>query len=224
MSRYNNTEITEKAKRISGVHNTLYDEDEVRRRLPEVDAIYNDEIRNLTIEYFLSACPDYFWERPASATGKYHPPDERYEHGTWLHTKRVFATYASMSESYVEMRKITEYERNCGKAAALIHDTFNYGWPSDSRDMTTSKHDVIAAAVANFVIGMPEEIIHLVHSHMGSWGSGKTPETNHERLFHMSDMSAAQSNHTPDVYYPSEELINQFENLDKIPVSEEEYV
>jgi len=129
-----------------------------------------------------------------------------------------------MSESYVEMKKITEYERNCGKAAALIHDTFNYGWPSDNRDMTTSKHDVIAAAVANFVIGMPEEIIHLVHSHMGSWAEGKTPQTNHERLFHMSDMSAAQSNHTPDVYFPAEELQEAFPHLKTIEVEEGEYI
>jgi len=66
----------EKAKRIDGVKNSLHSEEELRRRLPEIDAIYDEEVRDTTIDYFLRACPDYFWKRAASATGKYHPPDE----------------------------------------------------------------------------------------------------------------------------------------------------
>ncbi|EGQ44305.1 MAG: hypothetical protein J07AB43_00710 [Candidatus Nanosalina sp. J07AB43] len=215
----------EKAKRITRVKNSIDSDEEVRRRLPEVDAIYDEDVRRATIQYFRKCCPDYFWERPASASGKYHPPDERSSHGTWLHTKRVFNTYANLSESYVEMRRITDHERACGKAAALIHDTFNYGWPSSGRDMTTSKHDVIASAVAAFVApDMPEEVIHLVNSHMGPWGEGKTPQCEHERLFHTADMSAAQSSHKPDVYFPSEELQDEFPELESIDVSEEEFV
>jgi hypothetical protein len=213
-----------KAKRITEVKNSLDSVEEVRRRLPEVDAIYDDEIRESVIDYFLHCCPDYFWERPASATGKYHPPDESGDHGTWLHTKRVFATYSNLSESYAEMQIITEHDRNCGKAAALIHDTFNYGWPSDNRDMTTSKHDVIASSVAAYVGDLPEETVHLVHSHMGPWGEGKTPVDEHERLFHLSDMSAADSNHQPAVYYPAEELEKEFADLKVIEVEDGEYV
>ena len=214
----------EKARRITKVKNSIHSAEEVRRRLPEVDAIYDDEVREATIDYFLNCCPDYFWERPASATGKYHPPTESEKHGTWLHTKRVFAAYSNLSESYAEMQVITEHKRNCGKAAALIHDTFNYGWPSENRDMTSSEHDVIAAAVANYVGDLPEETVHLVHSHMGPWGEGKTPETEHERLFHMSDMSSADRNHEPAVYYPAEELTEQFDTLNSIPVEDGEYI
>lgn len=214
----------EKAKRITEVKNSLSTVEEVRRRLPEVDAIYDDEIRDATIEYFIKACPKAFWERPASATGKYHPPDESETHGTWLHTKRVFAAYANLSESYAEMQIITEEERNCGKAAALIHDTFNYGWPSDNRDMTTSKHDVIASSVAAYMCDLPNETVHLVHSHMGPWGEGKTPCDEHERLFHLADMSAADRNHKPAVYFPAEELQEAFPHLETIEVEDGEYV
>jgi hypothetical protein len=214
----------EKARRITEVDNSLNSAEEVVRRLPEVDAIYNEELRQQTIDYFLNCCPDFFWEKPASATGKYHPPDESEKHGTWLHTKRVFATYANLSESFAELQLITEDERNCGKAAALIHDTFNYGWPSENRDMTTSEHDVIAAAVANYVADLPEEVIYLVHSHMGSWASGKQPQTEHELLFHLSDMSAADRNHKPAVYYPAEELTDQFPDLQTITVEDGEYI
>lgn len=214
----------DKARRITEVDNNLSSEEEVIRRLPEVDTIYDEELRQQTIDYFLNCCPDFFWEEPASATGKYHPPDESEQHGTWLHTKRVFATYANLSESFAELQLITEDERNCGKAAALIHDTFNYGWPSENRDMTTSEHDVIAAAVANYIAGLPEEVVYLVHSHMGPWGEGKPPRTEHELLFHLSDMSAADRNHRPAVYYPSEELTEQFPDLQTIPIEDGEYI
>lgn len=213
----------DKAERIDRVENSISSREEVRRRLPEVDAIYNEEVRQLTIEYFMRACQDYFWERAASSTGKYHPPDESGTHGTWLHTKRVFYEYCNLSESLLELHEITEHERACGKAAALIHDTFNYGWPSENRDMTTSEHDIIAAAVANYVVGLPEETVHLVHSHMGSWGEGKLPETTHERCFHMADKSAAATNHTQGVYYPSEEL-QSIETVQQVSVEEGEII
>lgn len=215
----------EKAKRITEVENNINSEEEVVRRFPEVDAIYDEQIRQATVDYFLNCCPSYFWEKPASATGKYHPPDESEKYGTWLHSKRVFATYSNLSESFTELQLITEHERNCGKAAALIHDTFNYGWPSENRDMTTSEHDVIAAAVANYVADMPAEVVHLVHSHMGSWGQGKNPRSENELLFHLSDMSAADRNHTPAVYYPAKELREaSFLDVDTIPVEEGEYI
>jgi len=215
----------EKAERIDIVKPVAFEsEEELRRHLPEVDAIYDEDVREGVVEFFLRACPEYFMYKPASSTGKYHPPDESDEYGTWLHTKRVFYEYANMSESLLELQEITEHERECGKAAALIHDTFNYGWPSENRDMTTSEHDVIAAAVANFTIGMPEEVIHLVHSHMGPWGNGKLPETKNERCFHLADKSAAAPNHTQAVYYPSETLKEAFPDLETVNISEDEVV
>lgn len=213
----------DKAKRIDGVKNSLDSEEELLRRLPEIDAIYDPEVRDATIDYFIRAVPDYFWERAASSTGKYHPPDESGEYGTWLHTKRVFYEYANLSESMLELHLITEEERACGKAAALIHDTFNYGWPSDNRDKTTSEHDVIAAAVANYVAGLPRETVHLVHKHMGPWGEGDLPQTWNEMCLHLADKSAAATNHTQGVYYPAEEL-KEMETVDGIEVPEDEIV
>jgi hypothetical protein len=171
----------------------------------------------------MRATPEYFWEKAASSSGKYHPTDERDEHGLWLHSKRVFASYANLSESFVEMQLITDRERECGKVAALIHDTFQGGWPSQNGNWATD-HDVIAAAVANYLIGMPEEVVHLIHSHMGPWGGGKLPETENELLFHLSDMSAANSNHKPAVYYPAKELTKTFSELKTIKVENDEII
>jgi hypothetical protein len=212
-----------KAQRLDSVQNSLDSVEELRRRLPEVDAIYNEEVREATIDYFLSCAPDYFWERPASSTGKYHPPDESGEYGTWLHTKRVFFEYASLSESLLEQHEITEFQRAAGKAAALIHDSFNYGWPSMQNEHTDSSHDVIAAAVVAHMTDLPEETAHLVHSHMGPYGSGKLPETKNEQCFHFADKSAAATNHTQAVYFPCQEL-SSIETVTEVSVEDDEVV
>lgn len=195
-----------KAERITGVKNEISDRDEVQRRLPEIELIPDEQLQETLYQYFIEYCPQYFWENAASATGKYHPPDESGEHGTWLHTKRVFATYQRLADSYQELHLISDHELCAGLAAALIHDTFNYGWPSENRDYTSSEHDVIAAAVANFAAGFPEEVVRLVHSHMGPWGEGNIPVSDNEKLFHMADAASAQSNHTPSVHEPTSEL------------------
>lgn len=212
-----------KARRLDSVQTKVHDEQEIIRRFPEIDAIYDDAVREDTIEYFKRACPDYFWERPASSSGEYHPPDESLDHSTWLHSKRVFYEYANLSESLLELQEIDSYQRSCGKAAALIHDTFNYGWPSDNRDMTTSEHDVIAAAVCEYTLDMPDEVICLVETHMGPWGSGPEPTTKNEMCFHFADKSAAAPNHTQKVYYPAEEL-REIDSVQEAEVDEDGFV
>lgn len=213
----------EKAERIDTVRNSLDSEDELRRRLPEVDAIYDEEIREATIEYFLTYCPRYFWKEAASVSGNYHPEDERGEYGLWLHTKRVFFEYANLSESLLELHEITEHQREAGKAAALIHDTFHRGWPSGDVGTSCQEHDVIAAAMAKEA-GLPGETIHLVHCHMGSWGSGKLPETRNEHCMHFADKSAAADNHKQAVYFPAKELQEEFPHLETVEVEDGEVV
>lgn len=213
----------DKVSRIDSVRNSINSEKELCRRLPEIDAIYDEEIRDATIKYFLTYVPDYFWERAASASGKYHPTDERDDHGLWLHTKRVFYEYANLSESLLELDEITEEEREAGKAAALIHDTFHRGWPSANTNKSSQDHDKIAAALASEIDRMPEETVNLVDSHMGPWANGKCPETSNERCFHLSDKSAAAANHTQGVYFPAEEL-QSIETVTKVGVDKDEVV
>lgn len=213
----------QKAERIDRVRNSLNSEEELRRRLPEVDAIYDEEIRSAVVEYFLTYSPNYFWECAASVSGKYHPSDERGDLGLWLHTKRVFFEYANLSDSLLELHEISEHEREAGKAAALIHDTFHRGWPSGDVSTSCQEHDIIAAKMAKEA-GLPGETVHLVHCHMGSWAEGKLPQTDNEKCFHMADKSAAASNHNQNVYFPCQELRDEFPDLEQVEVEEGEVV
>jgi hypothetical protein len=206
-----------KAERINRVINSLHTEDELVRRLPEVDAIYDEDLKDMVVRTYLDGCPDSFWERPSSSTGKYHSDDECGKHGNWLHTKRVFAKYCDLSQSYVENGVMTEWEREAGKAAALIHDMMKYGWPSEGRDHTTNEHDVIAADVARNIGGAPNEVYHLVHAHMGPWGEGMEPANERHWLLHFADKAACGvKEDNIAVYYPAEELTNEWPDIVQI--------
>lgn len=196
----------EKAERITSVKNTLDSRDELERRLPELWDIENETIREKTIDCFLTACPDYFWERPTSSTGKYHPKDERGEYGNVLHTKRVYIQYCNLARVDVEMGRLSEYGYNCGKSAALLHDMMKYGWPSDNNEHTQDDHDVIAAAVAEHLGDLPAAVYLPIHAHMAKWGEGKEPETTNEWLLHRADKAVSPNWADIGVYYPSDEI------------------
>ena len=64
-----------------------------------IDTIKDEEIRNWTKTMFDNA-PDGFWYTPASPSGKYHPPDEKYEGGTFRHSIRAFYILSKLCESF----------------------------------------------------------------------------------------------------------------------------
>ena len=200
-----------KAQRVNRVKNTLYSEDELLRRLGEIELIDDNDIRDATIRTFMDGCPDYFWTAPTSSTGKYHSDDECGEYGNLLHTKRVFAEYCNISDSYVEAELITEQAQECGKAAALIHDMMKYGWPSQRSEHTVSNHDLIGEDVAIHIGECPRLVGDLVAAHNGPWADGPTPSSPHEWLFHTADKSASGIHEdSRAVYCASDELLEEW--------------
>lgn len=203
----------QKAKRVDRIKNTLWTEDELLRRLPEIDYIEDSELRDGVIRTFLKACPDDFWILPSSSSGKYHSVDERGKYGNWIHTKRVFAEYCNLAESWCELGIISPREMEEGKAAALLHDMMKYGWPSEQREHTTDHHDEIVAAVAWHIGELPEGIVEVLATHMGPWGQGPNPESNTQLLLHTADKSAARASNDIGIYEPSEEILEEWPDI-----------
>lgn len=195
-----------KGKRIDVVRNSLWTEEELLRRLPEINQIEDEGLKAGVIRTFLYGCPDYFWERPSSSSGKYHSIDERGEYGNWLHTKRVFAEFCNLAESWVKLGVITEQQVEEGKAAALIHDMMKYGWPSEQNEHTIQNHDLVAAEVARDIGGLPEEVCEIIERHMGPWGKGPDPEDGIALLLHTADKSAARASNDIGVLDPADEI------------------
>lgn len=213
-----------KAKRIDRIKNSFHTEEDVLYWLPEIDAIYDEELRDATMRTFMYGCPKYFIERPSSSTGKYHSPDERGKYGNLLHTKRVFAEYANIAESWVELGVITPEQKEQGKAAALVHDMMKYGWPSEQNEHTVNDHDLIAAAVAEHIGGMPDPVVRLIEVHMGPWGEGPNPEAPAERLLHTADKSASRQYNDVGVYYPADELLEVWPDIIVEDVEEDDII
>jgi len=204
----------EKAERINRVLNSLEGESELFRRLPELEFIHDDELQSSVIRTYIDGCPDVFWERASSSSGKYHPSDERDVAGNWIHTKRVFAEYCNISQSYLNAGLIDEHERDEGKAAALIHDMMKYGWPSDRNVHTVRDHDLIAASVAEHIGGANDTVVSMIKSHMGPWGEGPQPETDNQWLLHLADKSASNVNTMIHIYKPAKEITSEWEDID----------
>jgi len=182
------------------------DKDELLRRLPEIDRLRDGFYKPMVIDAFLNGCPEYFWELPTSSSGKHHPVDEVGKHGNWLHTKRMYATYENNSRSLVEAGVITERDREAGKAAALLHDMFKYGFPEQEGKHTIKYHDVLGAAYVRQYTELPEQVAELIETHNGAWHAGPDPRNEHEWCHHFADMSAAQRGTNTAIVEPTEEL------------------
>jgi len=213
-----------KGERVNCIRNELQSEEELLRRLPEIDAIYDEKIRDSVIRTYLKGCPDYFWKRPSSSTGKYHSVDERGKYGNVIHTKRAFAEYCNIAESWVELGIIKPIQKEEGKAAALIHDMMKYGWPSEQNDHTVNNHDLIAADVAENIGKVNPEIVRLIKAHMGPWGEGPNPNSKNQLLLHTADKSAARKENDVGIYFPTDEMLEEWPDLTIAEVEEGEAI
>lgn len=188
-------------------------DEEVRRRFPEVDLIKDDEIRDATISALGRGVPDYFWDVPATSSGKYHNPFSRRKHGLWIHVKMVFAAYERMVRSFEEQGLITSAEADAGRAAVLLHDMLKYGHKYEAGDSTVKNHDKLAGHWLEHNSDVPRETVRAVKTHNGPWYDGPEPDSPLEQLVHMADMVASTKNVTCGVYQPAEEIREKYPNI-----------
>ena len=174
------------------------------RKLPELEEIKTESLREETINAFLKICPDYFWEVPASSTGKFHHIDHRGKHGLWIHTKRAATIYNRQSESYVNQGLIDKFERDCGRSAILLHDIYKYAYPK--KEHTVPNHDIIAGKKLKRTTELPRKVIGCVESHNGPWYEGRSPQTDLEHVHHIADLTASSSDISAAVLQPVDKL------------------
>lgn len=192
---------------IEVVQENELDEEEVKRRLPEVEKIDNVEIRGKTIQAFVDLCPDYFWQVPASTTGKYHPEDTTGKYGLWIHTKRAFTAFERLADSAVEGSVIAEIGADRGRAAILLHDMYKQGNPPQGH--TVDNHGEICADILSRYTDFRREVIDCVKTHNGPWSHVRKPQTWLEALHHWADMVASDRKSRFRLYKPTPELQEQ---------------
>lgn len=159
------------------------------------------EIKTHSIKQFakevINQAPDYFFEVPASTTGKHHPEYAAGVGGLVRHTKAVFTFISYIVE--LEMYKLSDKEKDMLKLSALVHDILKLGVENKS-GFTAKNHPELAATfIENVNNNMKDPIPHediiymqqAIESHMGQWGKIK-PETEAQKLLHLADYLAAR--------------------------------
>jgi len=179
----------------------------------ELNYIKNEDIRNSAI-YMIELLPDYFFEIPASSTGKYHPEFAASEHGLVKHTKvAVRIAYELLNNESIN--KFTDREKDLIIMALILHDGLKSGIVKEK--YTKVDHPLL---ISNYIKENKnnlklndkelEDLCKMISSHMGPWNTDfngnevlPIPKTAKERFVHMCD------------YLSSKKFINvEFNNLD----------
>ena len=150
------------------------------------------------IKYLVSCLPDYFFEIPASSTGKYHPEFASIEHGLVKHTKvAVRIAYELLNNP--GLNNFTDSEKDIIIMAIILHDGFKSGKIKEK--YTRFDHPLIAASYVKEnkdKLSLNDEEVELlarvISSHMGIWNKDfndneilPKPNDKYERFVHMCD-------------------------------------
>lgn len=112
--------------------------------IDEIEKIEYDEIREAVMSFIEKIVPDYFFEIPASSTGKFHPSFDQGTGGLIRHTQMTVAVALELLR-LEEYDELTPKERDCVIASCILHDTFKDGYADNKSDHTLKNHADIAA-------------------------------------------------------------------------------
>jgi hypothetical protein len=165
----------------------------------ELLVIKDKNIRNFTSQV-IANLPNYFFQIPASSTGKYHPPYSLTEGGLVKHVKACVRVAHSLFRNHT-IREFTEHEQDIIVCSLLLHDGLKNG--GNYKPHTNPNHPNI---VAYFVhtheqftsLISPDDlkiIIGCLRTHSGifnkEWRTGKEilpiPSNDYENFVHLCD-------------------------------------
>ena len=170
----------------------------------ELETIQSPDIQRFA-EVAIENLPDYFFEVPASSTGKYHPAYALGEGGLVRHTCAAvrFANHLFGMEHIRE--QFSDRERDLMIAALLLHDGWKHG--TDGSTYTVFEHPVICAswvreceALNGIIPDKDREVIACaIASHMGEWNTNNRsdvvlpkPQTPIQKFVHTCDYLASR--------------------------------
>lgn len=180
----------------------------------ELNRIKNENVRNST-ETVLEMLPDYFYQVPASSSGKYHPIFSLGEGGLVRHVKVAMRILEEMYRDEA-FGTYDEYTKDLIRMALMLHDGFKSGLENTGH--TCSEHPVI---MSDFILNnkdalsISEEdakfVSSLIRTHMGPWNKDKqgnvimpVPKTREELLVHLCDYIASRN--FLNVYFENNEI------------------
>lgn len=176
----------------------------VREQLnTEISLISNVKLREFVF-FVLGKLPNSFFEKPASSSGKYHPPQSNMYSGLLNHSRMVVYLAKKLCEPF----NLQQKDVDIVIAAAVLHDGLKYGLIEQKH--TTQTHAIDMAKFIK-ILGksfpeISDEISVLsdaVLFHMGRWSiehkempRKKFPEeySTVERIVHLADVVSTMPN------------------------------
>ena len=168
----------------------------------ELDRFKNQNIRS-SAETILEMIPDYFYEVPASSTGKNHPAFSLGEGGLVRHVKVAMRVLEEMFRDEA-FGTYDDYKKDLIRMALILHDGFKSGLTNTGH--TCLEHPVI---MSDFILNnidqlsISEEdaqfVADLILTHMGPWNKDSegnvimpVPQTREELLVHLCDYMSSR--------------------------------
>ena len=165
----------------------------------ELSLIKNQDIRDFT-ESILKELPEYFFEIPASSTGKYHPAYAVCKGGLVQHTKAaVYIAYDLLYRN--DLYKNLQEKADHILSALILHDGCKNGL-QDSH-YTKTEHPLIVSKLIKEKASnqkIAEYVTLLIETHMGQWNKDyktgivklPTPVDETQNFVHLCDYLASR--------------------------------
>ncbi len=156
------------------------------------------------IGIIIDLLPDYFFEVPASSTGKYHPKFSLGEGGLVRHTKSAVRIAHELLENNSLFNTFTSDEKDMMIAALLVHDGLKSGLVKS--EYTVFEHPLLMSkfiqdnrsklTLDDYEI---ELICSVIETHMGEWTRDykgnevlEKPKTKYQKFVHMCDFLSSR--------------------------------
>lgn len=164
----------------------------------DIMSIRDINIREFT-EKAVKLIPQYFYEVPASSSGKYHPKYALGEGGLLRHVQATLKIAKSLFNAFT----LTPYQEDIIIASLILHDGWKCGdgviKESDTILHTAPNHAEYAVnELSKLIDGTWEQyhtdILSCINSHMGKWSTTplQYPNTVLQRTVHLIDYLASR--------------------------------
>lgn len=156
------------------------------------------------IQKIISMLPDYFFEVPASSTGKYHPSFSLGEGGLVRHTKAAVRIAYELLENNSVSSIFKSEEKDLMICALLVHDGLKSGLVKS--EYTVADHPL---QVSKYIVDHKDELTlteneikflcNVIESHMGEWNKDykgneilPVPINKYQKFVHMCDFLSSK--------------------------------
>ena len=170
----------------------------------EINYIKDNNLKD-DLKKLIKLLPDYFFEIPASSTGKYHPKFALGEGGLVRHTKvAVRIAYELLNNNIIGI-KFTDRDKDLIIMALTLHDGLKNGLEHDKytkfdHPLLISKYIIENKDKLKMDIDDLRKMCSMIESHMGEWTYDNykkkevlpKPKTAEQRFVHMCDFLASK--------------------------------